>query len=129
MGKDEKEEFRVVDRRHSSAESKTEQPKEKPKSGDGFTMKDAPKKESVPSEIDFSTFVLSLATGAMINMGLAPDPTTNKVEKNDMLAKQNIDILALLQEKTKGNLSEAEQDLIDNLLTEIRIRFVQKGKA
>lgn len=115
---DEKEEFKVIDRRGT--------PKEPSAEGAGFTMKE--KKEEPPSsvQIDFSALVLSLGTGALIHLGLAPDPVTNQVVVNLELAKQNIEILSLLQQKTKGNLTPDEGKLLESLLTEIRLRFVEK---
>lgn len=94
--------------------------------GDGFTMSQS--KEESPSEIDFSTLIYSFATGALISMGLAPDPQTKKVQKNIPMAKQNIEILAMLQAKTKGNLTEDESKFLDNILTEVRLRFVEASR-
>jgi len=122
--------FKVNDRRFSAGN--TDSPKKaepNPKQGDGFTMKEAPAEaEAAPFKIDFSTFVFSLATGSLINMGLAPDPTTNQVQKNLDLARQNIELLALIKEKTKGNLTAEEDKLLENLLTEVRLRFVEASK-
>ena len=114
MSKD--EDFKVVDKRHSTPE------KERETKGQGFTAKEVPVK--TPDEVDFSTFCLSLATGALINMGAAPDPLTKKSQKNLVMAQQNIDILGMIREKTKGNLTGEETKLIESLLTEIRLRFV-----
>jgi len=112
------EEFKVVDKRHSA--------KSEPTEGKGFVMEEAPKAEETgPAQIDFSTLCFSLATGALINLGVAPDPITKKTQKNPELAKQNIEILALLQTKTKGNLTAEENGLLDNLLTEIRLKYVE----
>lgn len=118
MGKD-SEDFKVVDRRHSA---------EGASKGEGFTMKESEEPQAAPGTVDFSTLVFSLATGALINMGLAPDPVTKKVNKNLELAKQNIDILNLLETKTKGNLTAEEKQLFENLLTEVRLKFVQASK-
>ena len=117
--------FKVVDRRHS-ADSE-----EKTKKGDGFVMKESEPsdaKPSLPGQVDFSTLVLSLATSALIQLGLTPDPATQKTHKNLELAKQNIDILNLLFEKTKGNLTPDEIKLLDSLLTETKLRFVEAAK-
>lgn len=114
--------FKVVDRRHTSTETE----KETSKKGEGFVMEE--KKSPGPSQVDFSTLVLSLATGALIQLGLTPDPVTKKTQKNMELAKQNIDILSLLHEKTKGNLAPDESKLLDSLLTETRLRFVEAAK-
>jgi hypothetical protein len=128
---EEKSEFKVVDRRHS-ATSETPSPAATPKTpapesqaGQGFVMKDSETPAGYPDSIDFSTFIYSLATGALIHLGLAPDSATNKVQKNLELAKQNIEILAILKDKTKGNLTTQEQTLMDSFLTEVRLRFVE----
>ena len=125
MSADEKDDFKVVDRRSSSG-VKDEPGK---KTGEGFVMKDAPEAAPTqPGELDFSTLVFSFATGALINLGLAPDPATKKTHKNVEMAKQNIEILTILKEKTKGNLTPDESTLLENLLTEIRLRFVEATK-
>ena len=94
--------------------------------GEGFTMKDS--KQESPADIDFSTLIYSFATGALISMGLAPDPQTKKVQKNIPMAKQNIEILVMLQAKTKGNLTEDEAKFLENILTEVRLRFVEASR-
>lgn len=78
-----------------------------------------------PDAVDFSTFIFSLATGAFIQMGLAPDPLTGKTEKNLDLARQNIDILLLLKDKTRGNLSADETKLMESLVAEAQLRYVE----
>jgi hypothetical protein len=123
---DQNEDFRVIDKRGARKEEKPKEEKQKDAAGEGFTMKETP--EHGPSEIDFSTLVFSFATSAMINLGLAPDPMTKKTEKNLELAKQNIDILSILQEKTRNNLTPDEKTLLENLLTEVRLRFVEASK-
>ncbi len=78
--------------------------------------------------IDFYTFVLSLASSAFVHLGDAPDPETGKSREPDLaLAKQTIDILSMLQGKTKGNLSPEEEKFLSNLLTDLRIRYVQRS--
>ena len=78
------------------------------------------------SGITFSSFVLSLATTAAVHFGDIADPQTGRrAEPNLPAAAQMIELLALLQEKTKGNLIEAEERLIEDLLYELRMRFVQ----
>jgi len=76
--------------------------------------------------ITFTGFVLSLATTAAVHFGDIADPHTGeRVEPNLIAAAQMIEIIAMLQEKTKGNLIEPEERLIDDLLYELRMRFVQ----
>jgi hypothetical protein len=78
------------------------------------------------SGITFSGFILSLATTAAVHFGDIADPNTGeRGEPNLLAASQMIDLIALLQEKTKGNLIEPEERLIDDLLYELRLRFVQ----
>jgi hypothetical protein len=77
-------------------------------------------------ELNFSTFVFSLGTSVMYHFGDFPDPATQKAEKNLEAAKQTIDILAILQAKTKGNLSDDEERLLDSLLYELRMRYVRE---
>ena len=113
------QDIKVTDRRFSAQNSDE-------KTGEGFTMKETETQE--PHNLDFSTFILSLATGALIQMGLVPDPQTKKTQKNLELAKQNIDLLGLLQSKTKGNLTEDEDKLLESILGEVRLRFVEVKK-
>ncbi|OGL42913.1 MAG: hypothetical protein A2042_01855 [Candidatus Schekmanbacteria bacterium GWA2_38_11] len=85
-------------------------------------------KEAHFPEIDFSSFIISLGTQAMMHLGEIPDPLSRKKEKNLSLAKQTIDLLAMIQEKTKGNLTIQEEQLIENLLYELRIKYVKESK-
>ena len=88
--------------------------------------------ERKPAAIDFYTFVLSLASSAFVHLGDAPHPETGEPVRPDFpLAQQTIDILAMLREKTKGNLTAEEEKFVDNLLTDLRLRFVTRraGKS
>lgn len=86
------------------------------------------KKEEIPlPEINFSSFVLSLSSSALLHFGQIPDPLTKKQERNLPLAKQTIDILGILQEKTKGNLTKDEEQLIENLLHDLRVKYVEES--
>jgi len=84
--------------------------------------------DPLPS-IDFATFILSLSHSALMHLGEAPHPDTNKVEANLSLAKQNIDLLGLMEEKTKGNLSGDEERLLAQVLFDLRMRYVERSKA
>lgn len=76
--------------------------------------------------VTFSGFILSLATTAAVHFGDIADPSTGvQAEPNLVAAAQMIELIALLQQKTKGNLSEPEVRLVDDLLYELRMRFVQ----
>ncbi len=78
--------------------------------------------------INFSTFVFSLSSSVLLHLGEMPDPATNKKVVNLSLAKQSIDILVMLQEKTSGNLDEEEENLLKNLLYELRMKYVAHSK-
>jgi hypothetical protein len=75
------------------------------------------------SPMDFSTFVLSLASSAMVNLGLVDGPDGHKGEPDLPAAKQLIDIIGVLEEKTRGNLSESEEKLVKSLLYDLRVQF------
>jgi hypothetical protein len=93
-------------------------------------MSEQPKSasEALP-QIDFSTFVLSLSTSAFYHLGLVPDPETGKpAAPNRVLARQTIDTLEVLQVKTRGNLDAQESHLLESLLYELRLRFVDTPK-
>ena len=76
--------------------------------------------------VTFTGFILSLATTAAVHFGDIADPNTGeRVEPNLQAAAQMIELIALMQEKTKGNLSDNEARLTDELLYELRLRFVQ----
>jgi Domain of unknown function (DUF1844) len=84
--------------------------------------------ESLP-RIDFATFVLSLSHSALMHLGEAPNPETGAVEKNLVLARQSIDLVAMLEEKTKGNLTGDEERLIGQILFDLRMRYVERSKT
>lgn len=79
-------------------------------------------------QIDFATFVLSLSHSALMHLGEAPDPETNETRVDLVLAKQNIDIVGLLEDKTKGNLTGDEERLLAQILFDLRLRYVEKSK-
>ena len=82
--------------------------------------------ETPETGINFSGFILSLATTAAVHFGDIADPNTGShAEPNLPAAAQMIELIALLQEKTKGNLIEPEERLVDDLLYELRVRYVQ----
>jgi hypothetical protein len=82
--------------------------------------------DSVTSDLTFSGFVLSLATTAAVHFGDIPDPATGDRGEADLeAASRIIELLAMLQEKTKGNLIPEEEKLVDDLLYELRLRYVR----
>jgi hypothetical protein len=82
--------------------------------------------ESTESGISFAQFIISLGTTAAVHFGDLPDPVSGeRSEPNLVAAAQMIDLLSLLQSKTQGNLEPAETKLLDDLLYDLRLRFVQ----
>lgn len=77
--------------------------------------------------IDFNSFIVSLASSAMLYLGETPHPETGKTAKNLPLARNTIELLAMLQEKTKGNLDEEEDRLISTLVDDLRGRLDAAG--
>ncbi len=90
--------------------------------------------EAMPDEgpglpgLDFHTFILSLGSSALLHLGELDPPDGGKPEPDLALAKQTIDIIAMLGEKTKGNLTPPEEKLIDSLLYDLRLRYVSASK-
>jgi hypothetical protein len=81
-------------------------------------------------KIDFSMLVLSLSHSALLHLGEAEDPDDGKKQPRNLpLARQTIDMLGMLQEKTKGNLNGEEERLIDQVLYDLRLRFVEVSKS
>jgi hypothetical protein len=77
-------------------------------------------------EISFSSLIFSLSSAAFVSLGAIPDPNTGKVERNLSLVKQTIDLLGLLREKTRNNLSPEEESLFDHLLYDLRMAYVRE---
>jgi hypothetical protein len=75
-------------------------------------------------EANFSTLVLSVASSAAMAMGLAPNPATGKIEKDSEMARFNIDLLRMLRDKTKGNLTGDEQKFIESVVSDLQIKFI-----
>ena len=130
---EEKKGFTIRDRRSSG------QPPESPK-GDPPQAESAPVQEKKADgegrepvtdlpEISFSSFVLSLSTSALVHLGEVPDPVTRKQDKLLPLAKQTIDMLGMLRDKTKGNLTPDEEQLLDHLLADLRWRYIREAKG
>jgi hypothetical protein len=131
MGNDKKSEeqeksFVIRDKRFSAPkEEKGEsQIKEEPKV-EGTAEQDSSAQQGPLPEIDFTNFILSLSTSALIQLGEIQDPFTQKSAKNLPLAKQTIDLIGMLKEKTKGNLSPEEEKIIEYVLYDLRMRYVK----
>lgn len=76
-------------------------------------------------EVNFSSLIISLSYSALFHLGETADPQSGEKAKDLPLAKHAIDTIAMLKDKTKGNLTDEEQRFLDNLLTDLRLRFVK----
>jgi hypothetical protein len=76
-------------------------------------------------EANISTLALSLGSSAAMALGMAPNPTNGKIEKNLEIAKFNIDMLVVLKDKTKSNLTKEEEDLLQRMIVDLQMKFVQ----
>ena len=97
-------------------------------SGKDGGKKDEAKSTYTLPKIDFPTFVLSINSSALVQLGLIEDPANGQKAKNLPLAKQTIDLLAMLEEKTKGNLTSDEENILKNILYELRMLYVKEKK-
>jgi hypothetical protein len=129
--------FKVEDRRRFSpeaGESRPETDSANPSGGpdetpvtEGLGEKPKSPEESLP-EINFSTFVISLSTQALMHLGEIPNPLSGEVERDIPVAKQMIDILGMLREKSRGNLDQGEEKLMEEVLFDLRMRYVDAVK-
>jgi len=136
-GKKEKA-FVIKDKRifDESGEARAEDLKKEETAGDNKSEKKSLEKddqartqEDYFPEVTFSSFVLSLSTTVMYHLGDFPDPATNKAEKNLAAAKQTIDMLNMIKNKTAGNLDIDEKALLEGILYELMIRYVKEKEA
>lgn len=79
-------------------------------------------------QCSFSTLILSLASSAVMALGLEKNPHSNKVEKDLEVARFNIDMLKLLQDKTKNNLSKEEEQFLNSVVSDLQLKFVEAKK-
>lgn len=87
------------------------------------------KEHQRPFQIDFSTFIMSLTSSAFHHLGDIADPETGKTETNLPAVHQTIDMLTMLREKTKNNLTAEENKLLEQLIYELQMKYVAKTKA
>jgi hypothetical protein len=128
--KDEPKGFKVVDRRSSRDGSPEPEPAPAAKAPAETAAPPSPEDiQPAPDPIDFGTFLVSLGSSAIFHLGEAPHPDSGQVEKNLPLARQTIDILALIQEKTRGNLTQDEGQLLESLLYDLRLRYVDASRG
>ncbi len=89
------------------------------------SAKESATKESGEPELSFATFIVGLSTEALAALGEMPDPATGKARRDLRAAQQLIDILALLREKTRGNLDQNESRLMEAILFDLRMKYVE----
>ncbi len=130
MAEDKKEEeqekgFVVKDKRFSAR--KEAEGKSQVKEGESVEEppKEDMKQEAPLPEISFFNLIFSLSTSALVQLGEIQDPVTQQLAKNLPLAKQTIDLIGMLKEKTKGNLTSDEEKVLENILYDLRIRYVK----
>ncbi len=127
--------FVVKDRRVFGQETPDEAEAEKGKpEADEAAVKTEPgektPEEEIPEaplpEITFSTFIMSLNASALVNLGIIDDPGTGVKSRNLPLGKQTIDILGMLEEKTRGNVNEDEAEMLKSVLYDLRMLYVKE---
>ncbi len=123
--------YTVEDRRylHKSEEEKAKMREEETARQKGAAAPEEPPQASpeMPQpEITFTSFLISLSSSAFIHLGDIPDPATGETNQDLDLAKQTIDLLGLLRDKTRGNLLEEEEKLFDHLLYDLRMRYIKE---
>lgn len=146
MSEEKEKQFTVKDKRSFSVSADGEvhkrEPSEKEKQEPTTTEppakpKSEPKSEPTGHEdhhheeipMDFSTLLLSLSTSTLMHLGLIAEPGSKEVKKDLVAAKQSITLLEILQEKTKGNLTDEEQKFMDGVLADLRMKFVQMSQS
>ena len=107
-------------------EDKKQETKEKtePRTSEREAKSETQERGPLP-EVNFQSLIFSLSSSALFHLGEIADPQTGQKQKDIPLAKHSIDTIALLKEKTKGNLEDEEQKFIDNILTDLRWRYVK----
>jgi hypothetical protein len=146
---DEKKEFEVKDRRIFSEQNREDDSQDQAQSTDsspeaaeqasssaeesqatedqkGPSAAESQQEPPLP-EINFATFVVSLNASALLHLGAIEDPNTGQTNKDLAMAKQTIDILSMLEEKTEGNLTTEEKNLLKNILYDLRIIYVKES--
>ena len=132
----EKKDFIIKDKRIFAEEDETQKEKEDKAEPSNEEVKAREPEEDDAAEeaeadfqlpeINFPTFIFSLNTSCLVQLGVIEDPASGKKAKNLVLAKQTIDILGMLEEKTHGNLTEEEESMLKNILYDLRMIYVKE---
>ncbi len=128
--------FIIKDRRIFPEGNQEIDKKEDKKESAKDEVKDQAQKETTPEErqepeihlpeINFATFIISLNASALVHLGVLEDPASGKKVKNLAMGKQTIDILSMMEEKTRGNLSKEEENMLKNILYDLKIIYVKE---
>jgi len=132
----ESKDFIIKDKRFSAQEEQDSKTKDKDKDPSKKDTKEKEGKDAAAAEqqdaepqlpeINFATFILSLNSAALLHLGIIDDPATGKKVTNLALGKQTIDILGMLEEKTRGNITNDEGNMLKNILYDLRMLYIQK---
>lgn len=140
---DQEQSFKVQDRRSFDEDGNLKQqqepadpekaPEDKVEAAPGPEPQPEPRDDKGPEQplppVDFPSLVLSLAHAAMMHLGQIPDPQSGQpTPANLPLARHAIDTIGMLKDKTKGNLTDDEQRIMDHVLTDLRLAYVQMNK-
>jgi uncharacterized protein DUF1844 len=118
--------FRVTDRRRFTDEGEERSGVDEPPRPDAPDASAEERPTAEPNEpVTFLSFVLGLSTQAVLHLGEMPDPITGKTEQDLQAAKHLIDVLGILREKTKNNLEQGEEGLLESVLYDLRMRYVE----
>jgi hypothetical protein len=134
MAEPEDKGYTVKDRRYFSQSEeekdrmREEYQREAAANSTGCSAKESPErsKNVPPPEITFPSFLMSLSSSAFMHLGDLPDPGSGNINKDICMAKQTIDLLGMLREKTRNNLSNDEENLFDHILYDLRMRYVKE---
>lgn len=131
-----KKDFIIKDKRMFAEEDQDQETKEETAIPSNEEVKASESEEAAAPEedktdyqlpkINFATFIFSLNSSVLVQLGLIDDPAAGKKTKNLPLAKQTIDILGMLEEKTRGNLTKDEENMLKNILYDLRMIYVKE---
>ena len=132
----EKKDFIIKDKRMFAEGDQDQETKEEATKPSEEEVEESKSEEAIGPEedktdyqlpkINFATFIFSLNSSVLVQLGLIDDPATGKKTRNLPLAKQTIDILGMLEEKTRGNLTKDEETMLKNILYDLRMIYVKE---
>lgn len=137
MGSDDRERsFKVADRRRFTDTGETREDTASSEEAAPATAAPADagrgsapeQQQETPTDITFASFVIGLSTQVLVDLGEVPHPSDGSTRVDLPAARQVIDILAILRDKTKGNLDQAEATLLENALYDLRMRYVERTR-